>query len=130
MSHNEPKDTINRMIYQAMVPKGLRPKTNEDIESMLDTIGGETYTAEKKQRMMQKIKGQYNGPCEDETIFDHLDRETVAHENELMAVYRDEGEDISPDSKQKLDDMRKRARKPKKNTEDGEPEDGKEDEDK
>jgi hypothetical protein len=128
MSQNKPNNTMNCLIYSTLVPKGLRPETNEDIESMLDTIGGETYTREKTQRMMQKIKGSHDQPCEEEISMDYLEQETRAHENDLMAMYRDEGESISPDSKQKLDDMRKRACNQDENTGDSEPDDDSEDE--
>lgn len=49
---------LNELVYKAHVPKGLRPETNEDIDAMLDAIGGDKYTDKKVQRMMQKIKGQ------------------------------------------------------------------------
>ena len=48
---------INSLIHRAIVPRGLRPESQEDIEAMLDTIGGEKLSEEKFRRMMNKVKG-------------------------------------------------------------------------
>jgi hypothetical protein len=101
---------LNKLVYKAHVPKGLRPETNEDIDAMLDAIGGDKYTDEKVQRMMRKIKGQIPLHSETENMEDSSYEEMTEQENELLAMHRDGSEEISTDSQKILDEMRKRAR--------------------
>lgn len=120
MMKNEDKmqNDLNKLVYKAHVPKGLRPETNEDINAMLDAIGGDKYTEEKIQRMMQKIKGQIPLYSETENMEDSSFVEMTEQENELLAMHRDGSEEISSDSQKLLDEMRKRARKKDEDAED------------
>jgi hypothetical protein len=59
MSQEDKSDKfINKLIYNASVPKGLRPESLEDIDAMLDALGGQEYAVDKFERMMKKIKGE------------------------------------------------------------------------
>ena len=119
MKNNEKtQKAINKLIYKAHVPKGLRPETNEDIDAMLDAVGGGKYPDEKIQRMMQKIKGHFPLHSETANLPDSSYEEITEQESELLAMHRDGSEDISSDSQKILDEMRKRARKEHEDTED------------
>ena len=117
---DETHKVVNRLVYKARVPKGLRPETNEDIDAMLDAIGGDKYSDEKTKRMMQKIMGQIPLHSETVNITDSFYEEITEQENELMAMHRDGNKDISSDSQKKLDEMRKHARKKDEDPEDEE----------
>lgn len=117
---DETHKVVNRLVYQACIPKGLRPETNEDIDAMLDAIGGDKYSDEKIQRMMQKIMGQIPLDSTTDNITNGYYEEMTEQENELMAMHRDGSEEISSDSQKKLDEMRKRARKKDEDSEDEE----------
>ena len=121
MKNNEKiQNKLNKLIYKAHIPKGLRPETNEDIDAMLDAIGGNKYTDEKLQRMLQKITGQIPLHSESDNLADNTYEEMTEQESELLAMYRDGSEDISSDSQKILDEMRKRARKKDEDTQDEE----------
>lgn len=108
-SDNEDKKLYS-LIYKAIVPKGLRPESQEEIEAMLDTIGGEPLPEDKFMRMMRKIKGEEPvGVMPDESDIFLLEEKLTSHERELLAHYRTRGEAIPPEIRQKLDEMRKRA---------------------
>ncbi len=110
MSHEDKNQKqINKLIYNASVPKGLRPDSIEDIDAMLDAIGGQKYSDDKFQRMLQKIKGEIPLHKDSYKHTENFCNEITEHESELMAMYRDGSEDISPDSQKKLDEMRNRA---------------------
>lgn len=101
---------INKLIFNARVPKGLRPETPEEIDALLDVTDAQEYSEDKIQRMMKKIKGELPiGEREPEATYEQY--EATEHETELMAMYRDGNEDISAETKKKLDEMRKRAKK-------------------
>lgn len=102
---------INRVIYNAFVPKGLRPESIEDIDGMLDAIGGQEYSDDKFQRMMQKIKGEEPLHANHNKYTESFCEEITESESELMAMHRDGSEKVSPDSQKKLDEMRNRVRK-------------------
>lgn len=112
MSHeDENQKQINKLIYNASVPKGLRPESKEDIDAMLDTIGGQEYSDDKFQRMMKKIKGEIPIRADHVKLTESFNEEMTEHESKLVGMHRDGSKDISPDSQKKLDEMRNRALK-------------------
>ena len=121
---DKPQESINKLISDAIIPKGLRPETNEDIDAMLDAIGGEKYSDNKLLRMMQKINGEIpiHPDCNNAT--NNGCEEVTEQENELMAMYREGDDNISSDSQDKLDEMRKRARNQNEDIEDEENNEG------
>ena len=105
---------LNSLIFQAIVPEGLRPSSPSDIEAMLDTIGGEEQSDEKFNRMLRKIRGEEPiGVRHDE--IEPTSALLTAEEEKLVALYRSRGERIPPEIEAKLEEMRKRARQKKNN---------------
>ncbi len=103
---------LNELIYRVIVPKGLRPTTPEDIDAMLDAIGGSAPSEESVQRMLRKIRGEV--PIGTGSVAEGLgDRLAVADDanisEEALALYRNRNDDIPPEIKEKLKDMEERA---------------------
>ena len=48
---------LNELVFKAIVPKGLRPETPEEINAMLDSLEAEPQPEETVQRMLRKIRG-------------------------------------------------------------------------
>lgn len=109
MSPDNEQDKLNSLIYKAIVPEGLRPKSAEDIEAMLDAIGGEKFHEDKLLRMMRKINGEEPVGIRDENICPQPFSELSAEDRELVAFYREKGKDIPSDIQEKLNEIRKRA---------------------
>ena len=112
MSVQNPDSAFDRLVHRALVPKGLRPRTNEDIEQLLNTIGGEPVSDEKLKRMLRKIDGReqigpqrHAQPAPD-------DAELTADERELVAMYRAQGKSLPPELAAKLKAMEERAAQP------------------
>ena len=100
---------LNSLIFKAIVPKGLRPTSKQDIEAMLDALGGEEISENKLQRMLRKIRGEEPiGFCDWESL-NSLEELTIRQE-ELVAFYRAQGKQLPPDIQAKLDNIRKRAK--------------------
>ena len=108
MAKNRPH-SMKAIIRDALIPKGFRPTNPQDIEAMLDTIGGDEFPADKIERMLRKVRGEEPIgviPMQDEDIdTDALDVE----KRELVAFYRAKGQEIPPEIQAKLEAMRKRA---------------------
>lgn len=100
---------LNSLIFKAIVPKGLRPTSKQDIESMLDALGGEDISEDRLQRMLRKVRGEEPiGFCDWESL-DSL-KDLTARQEELVAFYRARGKQLPPDIQAKLDEIRKRAK--------------------
>jgi len=110
MSSDKEDKKLYSLIYKAIVPKGLRPESQEEIEAMLDTIGGEPLSEDKFMRMMRRIKGEEPiGVIPDEPDAFLLEEKLSPHERQLLTRYRTRGEAIPPEIQKKLDEIRKRA---------------------
>lgn len=121
MPINDKDKKMYASIYKAIVPKGLRPESQKDIDAMLETVGGEALPQDKFQRMLRKIKGEeplgFEAQCKSSESFESL----TSREKELVVLYREQGKAIPPDIQKKLEDMRKRAKgkQDKEKTDDG-----------
>ena len=97
------------LLYRALVPKGHRPTTLEDIDRMLDAIGDEPISQEKKDRMLRKINGS-------EPLFHNRSlsspiatTELTEQELELVALHRSQKRPLPADLAEKLKAMEERA---------------------
>jgi len=100
---------LNSLIFKAIVPRGLRPTSRQDIEAMLDALGGEEISEDKLQRMLRKVRGEEPiGFCDLESL-DSLE-DLTARQKELVAFYRAQGKQLPPDIQAKLNEIRKRAK--------------------
>jgi len=114
--YNEQK--LNSLIFEAIIPKGLRPESQSDIEVMLDVTGGEKFTEDKLQRMLGKVRGEEPiGFCDWKSL-DSLEKLTE-RQQELVVFYRSRGRELPQEVKSKLDEIRRRAQESKDKHKDG-----------
>jgi hypothetical protein len=100
---------LSKLLYNALIPRGFRPKTNDEIEAMLETIGGETISDEKRERMLQKIRGEGPIRLRTEQIINFTSEALTEEQKELVELCRAKGEEIPPDIQALLNEMEKRA---------------------
>ena len=101
---------LRKLLSKALVPPGYRPKNNEEVEALLDIIGGEPLDGDKFARMMGKIQGREpigHQPEQEQKPFDT--QNLSEQQQELLALYRAKGKDIPPEIEKVLEDMRRRA---------------------
>lgn len=106
---------LRRLLYQILIPRGYRPRSDQEIDAMLDTIGGEPLSEEKKARMLRKIQSGEGIGVRDKVLSDvvYADFETLSEEQkELVSLCRAKGEEIPPEIQAILDEMEKRAGEP------------------
>ena len=100
---------LSKLLYNALIPRGFRPKSNDEIEAMLETIGGESLSEEKHERMLRKIRGEETiGERQKQVV--SVDFQALTEEQrELVELWRAKGEEIPSDIQALLDEMEKRA---------------------
>jgi hypothetical protein len=100
------------LVRRAIVPRGFRPQSNAEIESMLEGLGHGEMPEEKLQRMLAKIHRQIRLSWENGDG-DSPDWECDSAEaHELAEMFRARGEELPPELEQKLREMEKRAAEP------------------
>lgn len=113
MAKQNPDLRFDRLIKVALVPKGHRPRTPEEIERMLDLIDAPEVNDQKLQRMLRKVNGEEPTFIEPEPIAPQPGTgELTAAERELVALYRSQGKDLPPGIQEKLRAMEERASRP------------------
>lgn len=110
MAKQNPDLRFDRLIKAALVPKGYRPRTPDEIDRMLDVIDAPKVTDEKLQRMLHKINGEEPMFVQPESETPKLGgSELTAAERELVALYKAQGKDLPPEIEEKLKAMEERA---------------------
>jgi hypothetical protein len=107
------------LVRRSLIPRGFRPTSDEEIEAMIDGLKGGEIPEEKLQRMLGKIRGDV--PMSWEEPEDSLAEQPAESKeaSELAAMYRGEGDELSPELEEKLREFEKRAAE--KPAEDDEP---------
>lgn len=100
---------LSKLLYNALIPRGFRPTTNDEIESMLETIGGETLSEEKRERMLRKIRSEEPIRLRAEQLINFTSKALTEEQKELVELCRAKGEEIPADIQALLDEMEKRA---------------------
>tara|TARA_R110002072_G_scaffold303108_2_gene493886 strand:- start:63304 stop:63678 length:375 start_codon:yes stop_codon:yes gene_type:complete len=99
---------LDGLLRRALVPKGFRPRTTQAEDAMLEALGHVEISHAKQERMLQKIRGTH--------LFDHEVAQNVAYEDEtaevneeLAAMFRADGEPISPEIVERLSELERQA---------------------
>jgi len=101
---------LNELLFKAIVPKGLRPETPEEIDAMLDAIGGETPSENAVQRMLRKIRGEEPlGNPQENIDLGPSGVEAMDLSDAELALYRNQNDDVPPEIDQLLQDMEHEA---------------------
>lgn len=112
MTPEEKDQALRHLIHEATVPPGLRPRDVKGLKALLDNIGEEELSASDVDRMVAKFQGKVPlfGPFDtDESMSASIDPRSEVEE-ELTALHRAEGDEMSPEVKRMLEEFRKRAK--------------------
>ena len=101
---------LSELVFRAIVPKGLRPETPEEIDAMLDAIGSEVPSEESVQRMLRKVRGEepLAEPCGETGSGDSRMGSVELPETEA-ALYRNREDEIPPEVERMLQEMENEA---------------------
>lgn len=109
MTNQNPDRAIDRLLLRATVPVGLRPRTDEQIARLLDTIGGVPVDDEKLNRMLRKInRSEPVGPAPDRALPFSVPPLSKSEE-ELIALHRAQGKTLPADIAKRLRELERRT---------------------
>ena len=108
MSTELPDDLVGGLIRRAMVPKGFRPKTTEELDRALDALGHVDISEERVGEIVAKILKE-----EPPNFSERMDRigqhdELTQSSDELVELFRAEG-DISSEIEERLRELERQA---------------------
>lgn len=110
MIPDDPDTQLRKLIAKAMLPPDLCASDPEGIEAMLDAAKGDPLPEDRIERILKKARGELPvGEREDsEPVWtgDVLSDEEEA----LLALHKNEGEELPPEIKEKLRRLREIAR--------------------
>lgn len=112
MSDSERDEQFDDFVRRVIVPRGFRPKTDEEVEAMLDGLKGEKLAKEKLERMLAKARGEM--PMSWEVTEEAIEQSPMesSEAKELAAMFREEGEELTPEQEEKLKEFEDRASQP------------------
>ena len=100
---------LYRLIEEAVVPPGLRPKSPTDVEKMLRACTGERLSDEKLRRMLRKVKGEIPLGKREATQHELDALPLTEAQRELVALHRAQGKDLPPEVLKMLEEFRAQA---------------------
>jgi len=113
MANDNDDRAFDDLVFRALVPKGFRPKTDAEIEQVLDGLGQVEISQSKLERMLAKIKGTIPMAWEEPDDPATDCEADSADARELAQLYRARGEVVPPEIEAKLRELEQRAAKPK-----------------
>lgn len=122
MTSERQEKLIDGLLRRAIIAKGYRPRTEDEEDAMLEAFGHVEISEAKRDRMLRKIRGEQQFDAE---LPGEFSGGTAAEVNEeLAAMFRGEGEEISPELQARLDELERRAAESGEAEDDDETEDG------
>ncbi|NLF73644.1 MAG: hypothetical protein GX575_31785 [Candidatus Anammoximicrobium sp.] len=100
---------LRKLISEATIPRGFRPETADEIETMLDVLGGEEYTDDVVERILAKAAGRLPLGRRDDGV-EYLGSPDCEESESLLAMHRSAADDMPGDVQHKLDELRRRAK--------------------
>lgn len=107
MTGDRQEKLINSLLRRALVPKGFRPGNQTDEEAMLQALGHVEIEPDHQARMLEKIRGQRPFDCE-QTPEPIVNGEIEVNQ-ELAAMFKNEGEDLPPEIADRLKELESEA---------------------
>lgn len=107
-----PDFRFDQLLKASLVSKGYRPRTDADIEQMLDVTDVKAVSDEKLKRMLRKVNGEEPMLAQNTMSMPQGGaHELTTTERELVALHRAQGKELPPELAAKLRAMEERARR-------------------
>lgn len=102
-------DFIAGIIRRAIVPKGFRPRSDQELHKALDALGDVEISTDKARDMLEKIRSDrpFLIPVNDDSNDGDLSLSESAEE--LVEMFRAEGEDIPPEVAERIRELEQLA---------------------
>ena len=110
MSEEKVDRELYDLIFEAMIPAGHRPETDEEIEAMLEACAGDELPQEQFNRMLRKIRGQEEIGIRETDDISLIESQLTEEQQELVALHRAEGKELPPEIQALLEKLRMEAK--------------------
>src|SRR5438094_10444550 len=102
--HDNDRD-LREKIARACLPPELLSGKPEDLDALLECTDAEPLTDEEAERILKKAKGELPlGPEADDGHIPFEESEPVAENQELLALHRNQGQDVPKEIEKKLEE--------------------------
>lgn len=96
------------LVRRCFVPKGFRPESEEDIDTMFEALGSSDLSETKRSRMLRKIRG------EEPLIWERSDStgvrlDSAAQAREMVEMFRARGEEVPAELEERLRELEQQA---------------------
>jgi len=108
MSDKKPRERLDLLCYQAVVPAGFDPRSDAEIERMLAALGGES-PADRTERILAKVLGNRPLVWEETIATSDVTESSDFEAAEFAEMFRAPGEPLSKEQEEKLRAMEMRA---------------------
>lgn len=117
MSIEDQDQRLMNLIAEALIPRGFRPQSDNEIEALLDAMDGEPLSEEKIKRILARARGKMPIGERNFASVETIEHTLSESEKELVALYRSQGKELPPDIQKKLEELRKKAKEEEKEEE-------------
>lgn len=100
---------MDGLFRRALVPPGFRPRTDEELEQALDALSSIEVSQDKVRRILKKISGECSFDSELYVTDCTSEVKSFAEPQELVEMFRAEGEEIPPEIAERLDELEREA---------------------
>jgi len=107
------------LIAEALIPRGFRPQSDNEIEALLDAMDNEPLSEEEIKRILAKARSKMPIGERNVAPVEPIDYPLSESEKELVALYRSQGKELPPEIQKKLEELRKKAKENEEEKEDG-----------
>ena len=112
MSKDQQEQLFDDLVLRALVPRGFRPESDDEIEAMLEALGDCDDSEERTQRLKAKILSNDGPDLEKELRIEGSVEIDTSEANEFAEMFRGKGEDLPPELEQRLREMEDQASQP------------------
>jgi len=117
MSMEDQDQRLTDLIGEALVPRGFRPQSDDEIESLLDAVGGEPLSEGEIERILAKVRGEIPIGERNPSSTELIEGVFTESEQELVALHRTQGQELPPEIQKRLEELRKKAKEEQKEKE-------------
>lgn len=109
MTNQNSDRALDKLLIRAIVPKGLRPRTDDQIARMLNTIGGVPVDNDKRNRMLRKINGEMPVGPAPKKVLPYTAPPLSESEQSLIALHRAQGKALPAEIEKRLKELERRV---------------------
>jgi hypothetical protein len=110
MTPEEHDKPVRDLIAKVFLPPDLCPSDPKDIEAMLDAAGARPLGEDQLERMLKKARRELPVGQREEEKPEWSEEALTEEERELVALHRNEGDQLPPEVEEKLRRLREKAR--------------------